>query len=270
MTYQTSMGRVQARLSLDLLVCLAACANGLVARVIEDLRGPSPSLLLGLSPFELLAAALAARAITQGKAADFAPARVSLAHGLAALSMLAPSAAGAWIVLFAFSLWRAPHARGMERAGLLVFAGLGLAQAWAAVGFKLISGPLLALDAALTARALDLLGLSTRLVGNVVEVTGGHAIVVLVTCATLHRLPLALVAALALAAPASARRCAMVCVLAGAGYCALNLVRLTLMGLSPDHYAFMHEGAGASLYDAAQTILVFLVAGRKPVEGRAP
>jgi hypothetical protein len=263
-----SLRRLAAGPSPDLLICLAACANGLAARVVEDVRAPAPSLLLGLSPFELLAAALAARLLTQGQGAE-AP-RVGLAHGLAALAMLAPSASGAWAVLFAFAGWRALRTRGPARAGFLIFAAFALAQAWGAIGFKMVSGPLLALDAALAAQALALLGMAPRVLGNVVEVAGGHSIVVLVTCATLHRLPLALVAALALAAPASLRDCVRICALAAVGYCALNLARLVLMGLSPQHYAFMHEGAGAGLYDAAQTILVFLVAGRRPGPERAP
>jgi hypothetical protein len=263
-----SLRRLAAGLSPDLLVCLVACANGLVARVIEDVRAPSPSLLLGLSPFEGLAVFCAARLLTQGQGAEVP--RLGLAHGLAALAMLAPSASGAWAVLFAFAGWRALRAKGGARSGFLIFAAFALAQGWSALGFKMFSAPLLALDAALAAQALALLGMAPRVLGNVVEVAGGHSIVVLVTCATLHRLPLALVAALALAAPASLRDCVRVCAVAAVGYAALNLVRLVLMGLSPQHYAFMHEGAGASLYDAAQTILVFLVAGRRPGAERAP
>jgi len=262
-----SLRRLAAGPSPDLLICLAACANGLAARVVEDLRAPSPSLLLGLSPFEGLAVFCAARLLTQGQGEEAA--RISPVHGLAALAMLAPSAAGAWAVLFAFAGWRALRVRGTAQAGFALFCAFALAQAWGAIGFKMVSGPLLALDAALAAQVLAFLGMAPRVMGNVIEAAGGHSIVVLVTCATLHRLPLALVAALALAAPASLRDCVRICTLAAAGYCAFNLVRLTLMGLSPAHYAFMHEGAGASFYDAAQTMLVFLVAGRRPAAERA-
>lgn len=264
MSLALTLRRTRASLSPDLFVCLAACANGLIGRVVDDLRGPSPSLMLGLSPIELLAAALAARvlAMAQDEREAGASARLGPAHALAALALLAPSAVGAWAVLLGFCVWRMAFVRGSARVGFALFAAFAVAQAWAALGFKFVGGPLLAFDAALAARSLELIGVAARTDGNVVETASGHAIVVLVACATLHRMPLALVAALALAAPASARRCLNVCLAVAAGYAALNLVRLSLMGLSPAHHAFMHDGAGASLYDAAQTVLVFLLAGR--------
>ncbi len=272
MSLAMTLRRACARLSPDLLVCLAACANGLIGRMVDDLRAPSPSLMLGLSPFELLAAALAARALAmaQDEREAGATARLGLAHALAALAMLAPSAVGAWAVLLAFSLWRMAFVRGSARLGFALFAALAVAEAWAALGFKFFGAPLLAFDAALAARSLELIGVATRTDGNVVETASGHGIVVLVACATLHRMPLALVTALALAAPASARRCLNVCLAVAAGYAALNLVRLTLMGYSPAHYAFMHDGAGASLYEAAQTTMVFLLAGRSQTIAPAP
>ncbi|MDB5571271.1 MAG: hypothetical protein JWN93_2454 [Hyphomicrobiales bacterium] len=259
MTAVMATVRTLPRPSATLLVCLAACAGGLLGRVMEDLSGAEQTLLLGLSPLELLVIFVAARLVMSG---DPAEAGVGAPHALAAVGLLAPSGALAWGVLGAFASWRAIGASAPVRTGLLLLAALAVSEAWMSVGFKTVAGHLLALDAQVAAVTLALLGFPTQVVGNVVEVAGGNNIVVLVTCATLHRLPLAIVAAMALAAPASPRRALVVCALVAAGYAALNMARLVGMGVSGEWYAFLHNGAGASLYDAAQTALVFLVASR--------
>jgi hypothetical protein len=241
-----------------LLVCLAACAGGLLARVVEDLSGAAPTLLLGLSPLELLIIFVAARALAQAGAGE----RIGAPHALAALGLLVPSGAAAWIALGAFALWRSLWENAQARFALLLFAALALSELWMSVGFKTVASLLLPLDAQMTAYVLGLVGFAPQVTGNVVQVPGGNTIVVLVTCATLHRMPLAILAAIALAAPASRRQLVQVGVLVVIGYGALNLARLVGMGVSAEWYAFLHQGTGASLYDAAQTALVFLAARR--------
>jgi hypothetical protein len=242
-----------------LAVCLAACACGLVGRVIEALRSAQPSLLLGLSPLELLAIFMAARLILSSQDADKASPRVIWP---AALLLLPPSGAGAWLVLGLVGLAQAQRTQGEARAGYLLFAMLGVAQLWVTIGFKVASGPLLALDAQLIAWVMQGLGFAATRIGNVVEIPDGNTIVVLLTCATFHRMPVAIIAALSLSAPAAARDLAPVIARVAAGYFILNMGRLCAMGWSPESYAFMHDGTGASLYDGAQTLLVILAARR--------
>ena len=244
----------------SVLVCLVACLGGLLGRIIDDLRAPTPTLLLGLSPLELLVIFFAARALLQSDE----PREVGAPHLLAALALLAPSGGLSWIALAAFASWRFMFTQGNARIGFALFAALALSEVWMSIGFKILGGYLLPLDAQLAAQALALLGFPTQVVGNVVQVSGGNNIVVLITCASLHRIPLALLAAVALCvtapdARATLRQLVIVGALAMLGYCALNLLRLVLMGWSAPLYAFMHDGHGASLYDAAQTMLVFLV-----------
>lgn len=248
----------------SVLVCFAACVGGLMARVMEDVRGAEPTLLLGLSPLELLVIFVAGRALALAgdEAPGVDPHRISGLHLLAAFGLLAPSGAVAWGVLGAFALVRSLWASRQARLALLLFVALAASELWMSVGFKAVASFLLPLDAQIAALTLALLGFPTQVVGNVIDVSGGNNIVVLVTCATLHRMPLALVAALALAAPAAPRQLMQVGVLVVIGYAALNLARLTAMGVSLDLYSFLHDGAGASLYDAAQTALVFLAARR--------
>ena len=242
-----------------LAVCLAACACGLIGRVIEALRSAQPSLLLGLSPLELLAIFMAARLALSTREADSASPWVIWP---AALLLLPPSGAGAWIVLGLVGLAQAQRTHGEARAGYLLFAMLGVAQLWVTIGFKVASGPLLALDAQLIAWVMQGLGFAATRIGNVVEIPNGNDIVVLITCATFHRMPVAIIAALSLSAPAAARDLAPVIARVAAGYFILNMGRLCAMGWSPESYAFMHDGTGASLYDGAQTLLVILAARR--------
>ena len=244
----------------SVLVCLVACLGGLLGRIIDDLRAPTPTLLLGLSPLELLVMFFAARALLQ----SCEPREVGAPHIISGLALLAPSGGLSWIALGAFASWRFMFTQGNARIGFALFAALALSQVWMSIGFKILGGYLLPLDAQLAAQTLAVLGFPTQVVGNVVQVSGGNNIVVLITCASLHRMPLALIAAIALAvtapgARATLRQLSLIGALAMLGYAALNLVRLVLMGWSAEHYAFMHDGHGASLYDAAQTMLVFLV-----------
>ena len=264
MTYAIAAIRTIPVPGASVLVCLVACLGGLLGRIIDDLRAPTPTLLLGLSPLELLVMFFAARAIIQSDE----PREVGAPHLIAGLALLAPSGGLAWIALGAFASWRFMFTQGQARMGFALFAAFALSEIWMSIGFKSFGGYLLPLDAQLAAYTLGLLGFPTQVVGNVVQVTGGNNIVVLITCASLHRMPLALLAAVALAittpgARANLRQLSLIGALAMLGYAALNLVRLVLMGWSPLMYAFMHDGHGASLYDAAQTMLVFLVSRRK-------
>ena len=235
-----------------LLLCLAACANGLVDRVAVELKAAGPSLLLGLSPLELLIIYVAARALPSDA--------LGWPHIAAAFVMLAPNGAAAWIALSGMCAALALRPGDRPRTGLWLFAALGACEVWTTIGFRMVAPVALAMDAQVAAFALRLAGFAASVAGNVVTVPDGNTIVVLVTCATIHRLPLALLAAAALAAPAPAARMARVIGVVLCGYVALNVLRLTLMGFSAQLYAVMHDGAGASLYDAAQTALVFLAA----------
>ena len=240
------------------IVLLACCVNGFVERMVADARSPSPTMLLGLSPFELLIIFVAIRELRKTSALDSA----RLAHFLTAGCLLIPSGAVAWVALGAFALWLAARAPANERFGPLLFIGLAVGELWVTVGFKLFATELLAIDAAITAMALNLIGFSASVDGNVVNVPGGADLLVLVSCATLHRMPLAIVSAIALAGPARLAVHAEIALLTLIGAGALNAARLVGMGVSPEWYEFLHNGAGASLYDAAQTILIFLIAMR--------
>ena len=93
MTFAIATIRTIAVPGASLLVCLAACLGGLLGRIIEDLRAPAPTLLLGLSPLELLVMFFAARAILQ----SCEPRDVGASHMIAALALLAPSGGLSWV-----------------------------------------------------------------------------------------------------------------------------------------------------------------------------
>lgn len=250
-----SMVRLPA-LNATQVVCLACCANGFLDRVIQDLRGPEPTIMLGLSPFELLIAFVAVREL--GGARE----RAGLPHFALALLLLAPSGAIAWIGLAAFGAFLAVRARGEARFTPLLLVGLAVGQLWATIGFKAFADPLLAADAQITALGLAAFGIAASVAGNVVNAPDGNSIIVLITCATFHKMPLAVVAAFALAGPARVIRLAEIGAIVVVGLALMNFGRLVLMGFSPGVYVFMHDGTGAQLFEAAQTVLIFLAAMR--------
>lgn len=224
--------------------------------MIQDLRGPAPTVLLGLSPFELLIVFVAVRELRD------AHGRAGLPHFALALLLLAPSGAVAWIGLAAFGAVMALRARGETRFAPLLLVGLAAGQLWATIGFKLFADILLAADAHVAAFGLTAFGVAATVTGNVVNAPDGNSIIILVTCATLHKMPLALVASFALAGPARLIRLAEIGAIVVVGYTLMNFGRLVLMGFSPGVYVFMHDGTGAQLFEAAQTVLIFLAAMR--------
>ena len=251
-----SMVRLPA-LNATQVVCLACCANGFLDRVIQDLRGPAPTIMLGLSPFELLIAFVAIREL--GGAVHK---RLGLAHFALALLLLVPSGAVAWAGLAAFGAYAALRTRGEDRFGPLLLVGLAAGQLWATLGFKAFDDLFLAADAHIAALGLAALGYATSVTGNVVNAPDGNSIVILITCATFHKMPLAVVAAFALAGPARVIRFAEIGAIVVVGLALMNFGRLVLMGFSPGVYVFMHDGTGAQLFEAAQTVLIFLAAMR--------
>ena len=149
-----------------------------------------------------------------------------------------------------------------------MFALLAAWEVWSAFFEPMAAESLVSLDATAVTTLLSLVRDGDVRVGNVVGVTEGHKIVILLACSTAHFAPLALLGAAALVLGRGARLSlslagglvGLAIVLLG-----LNLTRLTLMAWSADLYHRVHGPSGAIAFDGLTTLLIVAVARSFPV-----
>lgn len=243
---------------LPAVLLVGASLNGLAVRVLEawQLHGFEQPLM-GVSPFELLAIFVGARALMQAAPASepwFPVPEVALGA-----AMLFPSSTAAWFAIAAFGLLRARTAESERRTGLLVFVALAACSIWSSVLLKWWAGPASAFDAHAVYALLTRLRPDMAVTGNVVGVPNAHNLVILTACTSASGLPKALLGIGALTLLANGldrRRMGLALVATLLLNPAVNLLRLSLMAWSSEFYLLIHGPVGANLFDLAQTAIV--------------
>jgi len=243
---------------LPAILLVGASLNGLAVRVLEawQLHGFEQPLM-GVSPFELLAIFVGARALLQD---TVVPERwfpfPELALGAA---MLLPSSTAAWFAVAAYSVLRAWTADGERWTGFFVFAALAACSIWSSVLLKWWEGPASAFDAHAVFALLTWLRPDLVVTGNVVGVPEGHNLIILTACTSASGLPKALLGLGGLTLLANGfdrRRMGLALAATLLLNPAVNLLRLSLMAWSSDLYLLIHGPVGANLFDLAQTAIV--------------
>jgi hypothetical protein len=247
---------------------VGGCVNGYAAQVHAAVleRGAAAAFgLFGISPFELLAIAIAAALTVRAWRTE--PGReIGLAGWSLALLTLVPSSTVSWLALVVCVLGLA---KGAMRPAAFLIIGVALTALWSSTGLRWLVPLLASLDAALVQLLLSPFVDGLVRHGNVLGHPGGHTIVIIASCATLWMLPKVLLgwAALVLldGSPTwrwwAARGTLVVAVVV-----ACNLVRLALMAWSADLHANVHGDIGANLYDALLVMSAFLLARRSTTQ----
>jgi hypothetical protein len=246
------------------LACLvvAAMAGALAGPVATSVRNEGLAGaaldLLGVSAATWLAAGIGLAALRRG--ASIAVPMLPAAYAMALVGLL-PSANLSWLALAALLcllLLRGGH-DAPTRTGLVILTVLALREPLASLALSLLAAPLVSLDAAMVARLLELAGTQSTRTGNIVENAEGLKLIVLTGCASFSNLSLALLAWFAVVRgagmPLRARQRAAGIVLAVL-LVFVNIARLAAMSLSPQAYAWIHDGMGAEVFLAAQIALV--------------
>lgn len=233
-------------------MAFAAVASALLGRALAAAYQPGAAQSFIL--LELLIPALALAGLARGKA-PLAPARATVL--VAGLCILVPSVSFAWLAVFLLGADAACRASDLDdRRHGLVLALLAATELAAASLLKLLSGHLLAAEAALAAGLLQALGLTVLREANLL-VHGDHELAVLLGCSGVINAMLAALAWLTLAPSGGPvrNRLLLVALLAFA----LNTARLTVMATSMAAYAWMHGPWGAALFDICLIGLVILL-----------
>jgi hypothetical protein len=235
------------------LMFLLVVANGFFADAAYGAQDPRWNL--PISPVLVLIAAVAARTIYLSVPAVGPASLASL--GLLALGALVPSSLAAWTALLAVSALGIVFDKRRRLAHQLPLA-LAATQLWKAVGFKVLASPVVEVEAAVLAAVLRLIGFDATVIGNVIRITPEHSLILLAGCSALSDLGVILLgwtAVFMLVRPGlqvPVRRLALVAV----ATIALNILRLVLMSWDQDWYDLVHNGMGASVYDAVLCALV--------------
>ena len=155
-----------------------------------------------------------------------------------------------------------------ERRAALVLLALTGPLIWGRLLLRLFEGPVLALDAHLVGAAIG-----SRVDGNIVNfATGPNRFIIGDPCSSVHNMSLAIVlwttAAMVFRIKIDRRYVmtglAMVVTMFG-----LNVVRLSILGLFPAYFDFLHTGGGAILFSWAGLIAAALLAGSGVIDAAA-
>lgn len=244
---------------LPLIVLLGGVINGFAVRVMESVRIHGlDTLLFGISPFELIATAVAAHLLfVSVPTTKFRP---GWAEAIALILFLVPSSTASWIGVTLYGAWRAYLTRGDARVGAALFSALGVTALWASVFMNWFAAPITTVEAHFVTGLLHLIRGDVSVSANLMGVVGGHQVLLLPACASAYLIPKAIVALAALTVFMGAKwntrgflRLALVTV----GILALlNWVRLAIMTMSYPHYELAHGPIGANIFDLTQTGII--------------
>jgi hypothetical protein len=238
-------------------VFLLAIVNGLFADIAYAISAPAARL--PVSPVLLIIIVACLRLLTSSAPAHgvFRP----VAAAMLTLGAILPSSLTSWLVtgmVCAFGVFFDPA----RRTGYRMTLALALTQIWHASAFKVLATRLTSGETQILAACLWVLGFTPEVDNNLIRVTPDHALVLLSGCSVFSDLGLIILGWLAvfsLTQPAGSFPAKYVPAVAFAAI-SLNLFRLILMALGPGVHAFVHDGSGAQIYDAAVCLLVISAA----------
>ena len=147
-----------------------------------------------------------------------------------------------------------------ERRSAIVLLSLTGPLIWGRLLLRVFERPILALDAYLTGAAIG-----SKVDGNIVRFADGSGVMVIGDpCSSVHNISIAIVlwtTAAMLFKIRIDRQYMMVGIAMAASMFALNVVRLSMIGLFPAHFEFLHVGEGATLFAWSGLIVASLIAG---------
>jgi hypothetical protein len=246
------------------VLLVGGCMGGFVARAAQawavDGGAGASGELFGISPFEVLAAWLAAEALLRS-AGGAAPALGWPSLVFAAVAAL-PSGLATWGATLAYGTWSAFLTNGEARRGSAIAAALSACALWWSVGERFLGETVMSLDSRVAASAIGLLADGVRRDGNAIFTPWGHETVVLAQCSTAYGLPIAVVAMVGLATRGGApkRDVARWVVVLAVSYWSMNSARLSFLAWSDATYAVGHGSVGLGAFDAAATLLTLATA----------
>jgi hypothetical protein len=254
---------------------ILGCANGLLGRIIQSAQfdgwigailGVDTNIIVLFAAFAGISALVGKAAAQPGdkgdeiRAADVAVAVIFL--GLVSLpifplSWLAVTGLSLYILLFA-------NGRSERRRGAVILLALTVPMLWSRLLFQFFAKPILNIDASLVAWLLG-----TDRIGNMVRFADDSGyMVVLAPCSSLANMSMAFLTFVSITQWAKHRWSAWDILWSGlacASVIAVNVTRITLMGVSHSHYEAIHSQWGDLV---TSTVMLGLMIGISVIAAR--
>jgi hypothetical protein len=235
------------------------CANGIAARAIATVHDIGwLNAVIGMfdvSTIVLAACASGLWLIASHREQSVTP--VDLVVGAVALALIAlPFGGLSWIAVGGLALYilSFAHPDPAMRRGAVVLLATTVPMFWSRLLFQLFANFILEIDASLVGW---LLGVDRT--GNLVRFEhGGGYLVIMPPCSSLANMSLAFLCWITVSEVAGHRRALSDlwwCLLACGSVLAVNVGRLSAMGISPQHYEAIHSRIGDAVTDAMILIL---------------
>jgi hypothetical protein len=239
---------------------ILGCASGFVGRMIQE-AAPSgiwSGTILHISTIPLFAAIAGVSLLLRDKSDEIRPADLVVAavflifvvFSIGALNWVAVTGLSLYILFFT-------NAGSLRKRAAIILLALTASMLWSRVLFALFAHPILQIDASLVAWILG-----TERVGTLVHFADGSGeIAILPACSSIANLSLGFlcwVSVTQLLKERLSREDILWCVLSCASVIAINVTRISIMGLSHWHYSLLHGYWGDLI---SNIIMIGLLAG---------
>jgi exosortase/archaeosortase family protein len=237
------------------------CANGLASRAIQSVhRHGWVEALLGtfeISVVVLISCIAGVSLVLQDRTIAIRPSELALGAAFVLLVIL-PIGPVSWLAVAALSLYIINTTNvSSARRGALILLAVTVPMLWSRLFFHFFAELILRVDASLVAWILH-----THRTGDIVEFADGSGVlVILPACSSLANVSLALLCWVTVSQLVSHKNTAydlfwslMACV----SVVAVNVTRISFMGLSQSHYAMFHSSWGDAV---ANTTILGLIVG---------
>jgi hypothetical protein len=255
---------------------LLGVANGIVMVVLQSVttKGMWGALAAGFDVSIVVIASTIIGLSLSGRVPGGCVTATDWLAGAVYLALLfIPCGAASWIALTFLAFYEAVRrSRSPEAvATACLFIGIAVTQLWGRLILHLFAAPLLEIDTTLVAHFLRFIQGGVDHVGNVIGNSEGQSLVIMTPCSSLSQISYGLLCWMTVVRAARPEwRWAdvpMVLVVV-TSVAALNVLRMTLMGLSAEWYVFSHGPIGAEIHSAL-VLLVAILAGWRAISAAA-
>ena len=247
---------------LPAILLLAGALNGFAVRIAEQWQlNTGQAILMGISPFELIAIAVAASLYFE--TAKPTQPGFGAAEVLFLASLMIPSSTASWMATAAYAFFHATRSASGERTASVLFVALALCSIWSSVIMKWIAVPVTTAEASILWHMLSVFRDDIHLSGNIIGIPGGHQVILMIACATVYGLPKAMLGLTAIAlylGPINVKHLIKSAVVVVAFYAFANLIRLCIMTWSDPAFQLAHGPMGANIFDAVISFIVLVPA----------
>jgi hypothetical protein len=235
------------------------CANGLLGRFLQSAHidgWTSAALSIDINVIVLFAAFAGISALLSADKDELRPADVAIAAAFVALVSL-PIFPLSWVAVTCLSFYIFLFARGCpERMrGATILLAMSVPMLWSRLLFQFLAKPILNIDASLVAALLG-----TEQLGNTVQFADASGyMVVMPPCSSLANMSLAFLCWISITQWARHRWSAadvFWSLLACASVIAVNVTRISIMGVSRNYYDAVHGQWGDLLTNSVMLVLM--------------